>query len=236
MAAVAVVDDDPQALPAYCGMVGHLGHQPIPFNTGWRFIESLKAAPPSAVLMDVALGDLHGLEILRLLKHNRATAALPVILMSGVLVDEETARSALDYGASAFLSKPTILSDLSIELSFALSGRLQWPAIAAKDLLLDPRTRRVFRDGPPVRLSRELFYLLQLLVSRAPHPVSRAFLTNALRCPPHGQALAQLVYRLRRELGPVLGARIKTLHGEGFALLDRAVEGNENSDTSNSVI
>jgi DNA-binding response OmpR family regulator len=79
--------------------------------------------PPAAVLLDINLPGVDGLTVLRRLRADAATQALPVIVVSASVHDEARA-SALAAGADAFVSKPIDFGELLALLS-------RWIAVQA---------------------------------------------------------------------------------------------------------
>ena len=81
--------------------------------------------PPAAVLLDINLPGVDGMTVLRRLRADAATLALPVIVVSASVHDEARA-SALAAGADAFVSKPIDFGELLALLS-------RWIAIQAME-------------------------------------------------------------------------------------------------------
>ncbi len=90
--------------------------------------------PPDLVVSDVDMPFLSGFELLSLMRADKETASIPVILLSGSSNDE-TMSEAMKLGAADFLTKPVRLEDLMRAIRACL----------AKD---DQATRR--RDASPI--------------------------------------------------------------------------------------
>lgn len=80
--------------------------------------------PPDLVLCDVNMPFLNGFELLSLLRTDAHTAAIPVIMLSG-LSDDDTMSKAMKLGAADFLTKPITLEDLmgSVHACLGRDGR-----------------------------------------------------------------------------------------------------------------
>jgi len=80
-------------------------------RTGREGIEAAVGDPPGLILLDNRLPDSSGLQVLRELAVSPATAAVPVVMLSG---DSEQAmvKELLAAGASDFLAKPFAVGDL----------------------------------------------------------------------------------------------------------------------------
>jgi DNA-binding response OmpR family regulator len=110
---ILVIEDDTFLRKAYEISLRHHGFQvslAVDGETGLRMAELMQ---PDAMLVDVLLPMLTGLEVLRRMKANLRTAGIPVIVFSASCESEEV-RSILQMGAAAYFSKSeTDLSELA---------------------------------------------------------------------------------------------------------------------------
>ena len=100
-----VVDDSPENVALLARLLGSLGYEVCTAATGRQALEMVKAEPPGAVLMDVMMPDLSGLDALKALRADPATTDLPVILVSG-LGDTQDIVEGLRLGANDYVTKP----------------------------------------------------------------------------------------------------------------------------------
>ena len=112
---VLIVEDTPAEAKTFADLVAHHGHQPIVTASAEAALDSLVATSPDAVLLDIFLPGMSGLEFLRVLSERRQR--LPVVAMSGVGSEAE-ARQALELGAVEFLPKPLSTDQLGVVLDF----------------------------------------------------------------------------------------------------------------------
>ncbi len=91
-------------------------------ETGLEGLAAVRAQPPSLILLDMHLPDIDGLQLLRLLKDDPATADVPVVAVSA---DAVAARidAALDIGADYYLTKPVNVAKLLGIVDQVLEGR-----------------------------------------------------------------------------------------------------------------
>jgi len=173
-----------------------------------------------AILLDLGLPRLDGLDVLRRLR--QAGVATPVLVL--------TARDALgervaglDAGADDYLVKPFELDELAARLR-ALHRRAQGlshPQLEVGALTIDTLGHAVQWHGRPLELSRQEFALLRTLAERAGRVVTREVLERAL----YGDegvgsnALEVHVHALRRKLG---AEAIRTARGLGYLLVREA--------------
>jgi CheY-like chemotaxis protein len=93
-----------------------------------RMITEEQRAKPDIIFLDLNLPRLDGREVLRLLKEEEATKTIPVVIVSSS-EREEDVRKAYELGASSYVSKSAILSDLdpmymSLQASWLKATRL----------------------------------------------------------------------------------------------------------------
>ena len=102
---VVVVEDDPD-LQILTGMLleSH-GHVTRCYSGGRTALEACVADPPSIVLLDWMLPEMNGIEVLRALRANPATAHVPVVMVTALDRPENLA-AAFDSGASDYVRKP----------------------------------------------------------------------------------------------------------------------------------
>jgi CheY-like chemotaxis protein len=117
---VLIVEDVPAEAELFADLVAHRGHDPIVAASAEAALESLDAGRPDAVLLDVVLPGMSGLDLLRIVREQRR--GLPVVAMSG-LATEEDARRCLALGAVEFLPKPLTVDRLEMVLDL-LEARL----------------------------------------------------------------------------------------------------------------
>ncbi len=99
---VLIVEDDPSFALILQGLARERGFKVLLAQTGSDGLALARTYVPDAITLDVGLPDMDGLELLDQLKHDAATRATPVHVMSGVEERERT----LSSGAFAYLQKP----------------------------------------------------------------------------------------------------------------------------------
>jgi two-component system phosphate regulon response regulator PhoB len=180
---------------------------------------------PDAVILDLTLPDMDGLEVCRLLKDNPATALVPILMLTGRCEEADVIRG-LEMGADDYLIKPCSPRVLCARLRAVLrrrngEGNTGAALLQLHDLVIDPAKGEVRSGEASIGLTFPEFRFLQLLVSAVlaadgqPDPGLRASLaedqgTDSLILEREGMALFALnrlgkVAALLRELpDPVL--------------------------------
>jgi len=108
---VLIAEDDPGSRWALSTLLRKLGHDCAVACDGREAMAKVEAFAPQAIVMDLMMPVLTGLEATRLLKADPRTRAIPIVALSAN-VTGSGAREARRAGCDAFLTKPLALPDL----------------------------------------------------------------------------------------------------------------------------
>lgn len=100
-----VCDDDMYTRALLRATLEGFSHQVIEAADGWAAIELTRRHHPDVVLMDLQMPVMGGLEACSLLKADPRTAAIPVVILTGVHDDEERERGS-QVGVAEYVTKP----------------------------------------------------------------------------------------------------------------------------------
>ena len=214
---ILVVEDDP-----LLGRGVQAGLEQAGFAADWvrdgvAADASLAATCYGAIVLDLGLPRLAGLELLSRLrtKGNRT----PVLILTARDALEDRVKG-LDAGADDYMVKPFQLEELAARLR-ALVRRAHGeaaPVLTASGVTLDPSARSVAWQGRPVELPAREFDVLRELMLNAGRVLSREHLQE--RVYRWGEevgsnALDVHIHHLRRKLAPEL---IRTIRGVGYLM------------------
>ena len=134
-------------------------------GTGEDAIDLAGAIPYDAIVLDVMLPGLGGIEVCRQL---RASGVWTPILMLTARDGIEDRVAGLDAGADDYLVKPFSFAELLARLrALARRGQAERPAVLqVGSLRLDPATRQVWRGEAAIELSAKEFALLETFMRR----------------------------------------------------------------------
>src|SRR5882672_7852431 len=104
MKSVLVVDDAELFRKILCRALEADGVRAIPAANGQQALERVRLYRPQLVLLDLVMDGMDGFEVLRALRLDKQTAALPVIVLSAT-IDETVTQRALALGADRMLFK-----------------------------------------------------------------------------------------------------------------------------------
>jgi two-component system response regulator MprA len=195
---------------------------------GVEALDAVRARPPDAIVLDVMMPRLDGLETCRRLR--AAGDRTPVLMLTAMDAVADRV-SGLDAGADDYLVKPFALEELLARLRALLRRRTaddiaaaagHAPALRFADLSLDPDTRDVRRGERPISLTRTEFSLLELLLANPRRVLTRANILEQVwgyDFPTTGNALEVYIGYLRRKTEADGEPRlIHTVRGVGYVL------------------
>ncbi|MHB1534585.1 MAG: response regulator transcription factor [Acidimicrobiales bacterium] len=164
---VLVVDDEPAVRQALDRALRFEGYETDQAEDGVVALTVLAERPADAVVLDVAMPRLDGMEVCRRLR--AAGDSTPILLLTArVAVNDRVA--GLDAGADDYMVKPFALEELLARIRALLrrsAPMSENEILRFADLSLDPGTRDVRRGSRRIELTRTEFLLLELLLRNA---------------------------------------------------------------------
>jgi two-component system OmpR family response regulator/two-component system response regulator QseB len=220
---VLVVEDDPLLGDGIQAGLAQAGFAADWVRDGVAAELALGAASHDAVVLDLGLPRLAGLELLRRMR--QAGNKTPVVVVTARDAVEDRIKG-LDGGADDYVIKPFDLQELAARLR-ALIRRAAGepsPVLRVGEVALDPAARRATFRGEPVELQARELALLHALMLAAGRVLTREQLAERLYAwgeEVESNAIDVHVHHLRRRLAPGL---IRTVRGVGY-LMPRAADG-----------
>lgn len=214
---ILLVEDDALLADGLLRALRHDGYAVDHVSRGDQVLAALTDGHFDAVLLDIGLPGLDGLQALRLVRERRMP--VPVIVISARdRLDDRI--GGLDAGADDYLVKPFSVDELRARLRARLRRGVE-PSRALQevgDLLIDPDAMTVSRAGEALRLPRREMALLIELARQPGRVFTRDYLEQALYGwseEVESNALEVHIHHLRRKLG---SEAIKTIRGVGYML------------------
>lgn len=221
---ILVVDDDRAVRESLRRSLSFNGYTVELAVDGFDALEKITTSRPDAVVLDVMMPRLDGLEVCRRLRSTGDD--LPILVLTAR--DSVSERvSGLDAGADDYLPKPFALEELLARLRALLrrtgpDPEAQSEAMAFADLTLDPVTREVHRAQRSISLTRTEFSLLEMLMANPRRVLTRSRILEEVwgyDFPTSGNALEVYVGYLRRKTEADGEIRlIHTVRGVGYVL------------------
>ena len=202
---VLIVDDEPSIRRAIRTTFGTLGFDIAEALTGEQALPLLRVGNFDAVLLDINMPGMGGIEACREIRRQFPRVA---VLMLTVRDNEDDKVEALEAGADDYVTKPFPIRELVARVRAAVR-RSHAPAgngngvIAIGEITLDPARRLVQKNGSTVHLTPKEFELLHYLMKHAGLPMMHARLLSAVWGPEYGNELEYLrtfIRQLRKKL------------------------------------
>ncbi len=102
---VLVVEDEPEINDLVCEVLAAEGMDPVPALDGEAGLAEAEASRPAAIVLDLMLPKLSGLDVCRRLKTDPATRAIPILVLTALQGDNDR-RVAFEAGADDYMTKP----------------------------------------------------------------------------------------------------------------------------------
>ena len=202
---VLVVDDDSSTRRALRMTLSGMGFTVVEAARGEEALSLVRVTRFDAVLLDVDMPGMGGLEACRTIRH--AVARLPILMLT-VMDSEDDKVLALDAGADDYITKPFQLRELTARLRSAVRRRNaldvnQDHPIRIGQIDLDPVKYRVQKRGHSIHLTPKEFEMLHYLMLHAGEPIPHARLLKSVWGPEYGNELEYLrtfIRQLRKKI------------------------------------
>src|SRR5690606_33526620 len=175
---ILVVDDDRAVRDSLRRSLEFNGYSVDLASDGAQALEMIDANRPDAMVLDVMMPRVDGLEVARRLRSRGDDLPIQVLTARDPVPDRA---AGLDAGADDYLPKPFALEELLARLRALLRrsstepvGDGQSQVLSFADLTLDPATREVTRGERTISLTRTEFALLELLMTYPKHVLTRS--------------------------------------------------------------
>jgi two-component system KDP operon response regulator KdpE len=207
---VLLVDDEPQILRALAINLKALGYQIDAAQTGEEALQRAAARRPDAVILDLGLPGIDGVDVIRGL---RGWSDVPIIVLT-VREAERDKIQALDAGADDYVTKPFGMGELLARLRAALRRAMpddaEQPVLATPDFTIDLQAKKVVGvDHEEIRLTPTEWGIVEVLVRNHGKLVSQTKLLQDVWGPQYGEEtnyLRVFMAQVRRKLEPEPGA------------------------------
>jgi two-component system, OmpR family, response regulator MprA len=220
---VAIVDDDGAIRSALGRALRMENYEVDLFEDGLSALKAVQLRAPDAIVLDLQLPDIDGLEVCRRIRRGGDTTPILMLTARDAVNDRV---EGLDVGADDYLVKPFDLSELLARLR-ALLRRHSFAegddaVLRFEDLSMNPATREVHRGERTIDLTKIEFDLLELFLRHPRQVLTRDQILDLVwgyTFDSGTNSLAVYIGYLRRKLEEANESRlIQTVRGVGYAL------------------
>lgn len=191
-------------------------------RSGEEAFREIKRDPPDLILLDLMLPGMNGFELCRILKKNKKTAAIFIVMVTGKGLLEDIIKGLEQY-ADDYITKPFEPRILIARINALLrrwkkGGRGERSTLEYGSLTIKPDAYEVFLDGIRLHLTKTEFDILALLAGRPNFVFSRSQILNYVREDDYSITIRVVDYQvsgLRKKLGH-MGESIETIRGVGY--------------------
>lgn len=217
MARLLIVEDDTDTNDSICEYLKSAGHQVNSAFDGKQALDLFESIPIDAVVLDIMLPKLSGMEVLREI---RQISDVPVLMLTAIK-DEQTQIASFDGLADDYITKPCSIVLLGKRIT-ALLRRVgkgkdvhswEW-----QNLVVDFASYTAYKGNEPVEVAQKELQLLKLLVDNQGLVLTRNQILDelwGLESPESDRTIDLYISRLRTKLG--IGC-IKTIKGIGYKI------------------
>ena len=223
---VLVIDDEKDLIELVRYNLEKEGFQVISALDGEAGLSIATRNAPAAIVIDLMLPGIGGLEVCRLLRGSQSTAHIPVIILTAKSSEPDRV-VGLELGADDYVTKPFSPRELAARVKAVLrraAPRRSAEVVRLGELVIDPERHEVSCGDTPVPLTATEFRILHLLSGRPGRVYSRDEIINAVL----GSDIAVVdrtvdvhVVALRRKLGKC-AQWIETVRGFGYRIREKS--------------
>lgn len=223
---VLVVEDDPALAQALALALSRRGFNVAQATNGKSALERASGESFAAIILDLTLPEMDGLEVLQSMRNKGVTTPVIVLTARGTVGDRV---QGLRLGADDYLPKPFDLDELEARVLALLRRGRASPSSQKRDigaLVVDEAAGVCYANGHALELSAREFAMLSALIDRPAHAVTRERLWEKVFADgreAQPDAIEVVAYRLRKKLTG-LGVELVALRGVGYLIREKRQE------------
>jgi len=222
---ILAIDDEKDILKLVQYNLEREGHQVLCAKSGEEGLELARAKKPDLILLDLMLPGMDGLEVCKVLRSNKETRHIPVLMLTAKSSEVDQVLG-LELGASDYITKPFSVKVLSARVKNAFrnkEAKKEDPVtLRVGDFVIDRERRSFTVNGKPIVLTKLEFQMLGFLMENRGKVFSRDQLLSGVW---EGQAFVVdrtvdvHVRSIRQKLGKYRD-HIETVRGSGYRFVD----------------
>lgn len=222
---ILVVDDEPDLVELVKDVLERNDYSVISARNADLAIKKIRESKPDLIILDLNLPGIGGIEVCRILKEDRKTSSIPIIMLT-VKSTETDKIAGLEAGADDYMTKPFSTAEL-VARTRAVLRRILYAGepgevLVSGDIRLDSTEHMVYVADEQIDLTPKEFNLLYLLMKKKGKVLSRTFLIENIWGYEYlgGTRTVDVhVRHLREKLGEE-GKKVETVEGVGYKFVE----------------
>ncbi|MDW8056243.1 MAG: response regulator transcription factor [Elusimicrobiota bacterium] len=220
---ILVIDDDENILSLITDILEKEGFLVITSTNTEDGFKKAVNSQPDIIITDVSLPNIGGIELTRMLKSDKKTKHIPVIMLT-VLSSETDKVIGLEVGADDYITKPFSQKELVarikslLRLKETLQQKYQPRILKLNDLEVNLDEHKVTVKDKIVHLTPKEFDLLVLFLEKPNILLTREFILETVfnyKVNIQTRTIDTHIKNLRKKISPY-GKHIKTIHSQGY--------------------
>ena len=219
---ILIIEDEPDISELIEYNLTQSGYSIIVSNNGEKGIEITRKHLPDLILLDLMLPGIHGIDVCRILKNDKDTSSVSIIMLTA-LGQEEDIIKGLEIGADDYVTKPFSFPILEARIVSVLrrikNENIEQEKVSNSGIVISSRKREVQIDGKKIEdLTFTEFQILHLLVSHPGWVFTRYQIIDKIRGDNHpvtDRSVDFQIVGLRKKMGKK-GKLINTIRGVGY--------------------
>jgi two-component system phosphate regulon response regulator PhoB len=218
---ILVVDDEDDIRELIRYNLAREGYHVTTADNGENALKEIRNRRPDAVILDLMLPGMDGLEVCRTLKQSSEMSQMPIIMLTAKGEDADMV-TGLEMGADDYIVKPFSPRVLCARVKAVLRRKSSHANVQETlqfaGILIQPEQHSVRLDGKPVELTATEFKLLHVLARRPGWVFSRDQIVDSVRgadADVTSRSVDVHVVALRRKLA-TYGPCVETVRGVGY--------------------
>jgi len=219
---ILLVDDEEDILNLVKYNLEREGYKVEAVTTGEMAVRNARELVPDLILLDLMLPGMDGLDVCRILKNDKNTAKIPVVMLTAKGEDSDIV-TGLELGADDYITKPFSPRVLVARVKAVLRRESKTeegknPLIRIESMEIDTVRHRVSIDNERIDLTATEFEILVYLAKRPGWVFTRSQIITGVKgddYPVTDRSVDVQILNLRKKLGEV-GNCIETVRGVGY--------------------
>jgi len=222
-----VVDDDSKGAQVLKEILTAQDFRVDWVRNGDEAVKKAREESPDLVLLEAILPGFSGFEVCQILKQDKVTHSIPVIMLSGRAVGIRDKVAGFDAGADDYLTKPFEADELVARIRavlrrYEVSDDFE-EVIEKEGISLDVTRATVRVKEKLISLRPKEFDLLYLLMKKAGRVLTRSYLLESIWGYEYfgdTRTVDVHIRRLREKLGEPVARKIRTVEGKGYMFVE----------------